>query len=190
MMKPSNGNIFRVTGHLCGEFTGDVIMGAMASQISSLTIVYSTVYSGADQRKYQSSASLPFVREIHRWPVNSPHKGPVTRKMFPFDDVVMLFRPQYVNQMCGSYRSEVQTWTNIDQPLPPTIRVLIAGTWKWTLRWRHNERHGVSNHQPHDCLLNQPFIQAQIKENIKAARHWPLCWEFTGDRWIPRTKGQ
>ena len=57
-------------------------MSAMASQINSLTIVYSTVYSGADQRKHQSSASLAFVREIHRWPVNSPHKGPVTRKMF------------------------------------------------------------------------------------------------------------
>ena len=67
----------------------DVIMGAMASQITSLTIVYSAVYSGADQRKHQSSVSLASVRGIHRWPMNSPHKGPVTRKMFPFDDVIM-----------------------------------------------------------------------------------------------------
>ena len=67
----------------------DVIMGAMASQITSLTIVYSTVYSDPD-KKHQSSASLDFVRGIHRWPVNSPHKGPVTRNMFPFDDVIML----------------------------------------------------------------------------------------------------
>ena len=66
-----------------------VIMGAMASQTTSLTIVYSTVYSGADQRKHHSSASLAFVRGIHRWPVNSPHKWPVTRKMFPFDDVIV-----------------------------------------------------------------------------------------------------
>ena len=66
----------------------DVIMSAMASQITSLTIVYSTVYSGAYQRKHQSSALLAFVRGIHRRPVNSPHKGPVTRKMFPFDDVI------------------------------------------------------------------------------------------------------
>ena len=66
----------------------DVIMGAMASQIAILTIVYSTVYSG-DQRKHQSSASLAFVRGIHRWSVNSPHKGPVTRKRFPFDNVIM-----------------------------------------------------------------------------------------------------
>ena len=68
---------------------GDVIMGAMAPQITSLTIVYSTVYSDADQRKHQSSASLAFVRGIHRGPVNSPHKWPVTREMFPFDDVIM-----------------------------------------------------------------------------------------------------
>ena len=68
------------------------IMSAMASQITSLTIVYSTVYSGADQRKHQSSASLAFVQGIQRGPVNSPNKGPVTRKMFPFDDVIM-FQP-------------------------------------------------------------------------------------------------
>ena len=67
----------------------DVIMGAVASQINSLTIVYSTDYSDADQRKHQSSASLAFVRVIHRGPLNSPHKGPVTQKMFPFDDVIM-----------------------------------------------------------------------------------------------------
>ena len=66
-------------------------MGTMASQITSLTIVYSFVYSDADQRKHQSSASLAFVRGIHRGPVNSPHKRPVTRKMFPFDDVIMLW---------------------------------------------------------------------------------------------------
>ena len=64
-------------------------MGSIASQITSLTIVYSSVYSAQDQRKHQSSASLAFVRGIHRRPVNSPHKGPVTRKMFPFDNVIM-----------------------------------------------------------------------------------------------------
>ena len=65
-------------------------MGTIASQITSLAIVYSTVYSGADQRKHQSSASLAFVWGIHRGTVNSPHKWPVTQKMFPFDDVIML----------------------------------------------------------------------------------------------------
>ena len=68
----------------------DVIMGAIASQITSLTIVFSTVYLDTDQRKHQSSASLAFVwDEPFRGPVNFPHKWPVTRKMFPFDDVIM-----------------------------------------------------------------------------------------------------
>ena len=68
-------------------------MSAIAAQITSLTIVYSTVYLGADQSKHQSSASLAFVCGIHRGPVNSPHKWPVTRKMFPFDDVIMITPP-------------------------------------------------------------------------------------------------
>ena len=57
-------------------------MGTMASQIISLTVVYTTVWPGADQRKHQSSVFLIFVRGIHRWTVNSPHKRPVTRRMF------------------------------------------------------------------------------------------------------------
>ena len=68
----------------------DVIMSTMASQITSLRIIYSAIYSCADQRKHLSSASLAFVRGIHRGPLNSPHKGPVTRKMFPFDDFMRL----------------------------------------------------------------------------------------------------
>ena len=64
-------------------------MGVVESQIASLAIVYSTVYSGVDWRKHQSSASLAFVWGIHWWPVNSPHKWPVTQKRFPFDDVIM-----------------------------------------------------------------------------------------------------
>ena len=62
---------------------------AIASQITGVSIVYSTVCSGADQRKHQSSASLAFVRGNHRRPLNSRHKGPVTRKMFSFHDVIM-----------------------------------------------------------------------------------------------------
>ena len=67
----------------------DVIMGEMTSQITSLATVYSIVYSDADQRKHQSSASLAFVQGIHRWPVTFPLKGPVTRKMFPFDCLII-----------------------------------------------------------------------------------------------------
>ena len=70
--------------------------GAMTSQITGFMIVYSTVCWGAYRRKHQSSASLAFLRGIQRWPVTPPpppppppHKVPVTRKMFPYDDVIM-----------------------------------------------------------------------------------------------------
>ena len=80
-------------------------MGAMASQITSLTIIYSTVYSGADQRKHQSSVSLANVRGIHWSPVNSPHKWPVTRKMSPFDDVIM--GSAYISPMVSTFYLEL-----------------------------------------------------------------------------------
>ena len=93
-------------------------MGAVASQITSLTIVNSTVYSGSDKKKHQSSASLAFVRGIHRRPVNSPRKGPVTREMFPFDDVIMTMfgTDEYstFKQWLGAARQELNTWTNVD----------------------------------------------------------------------------
>ena len=95
---------------------GDVIMGAIASQISGLTIVYSTVYSGADQRKHQSSVSLAFVRGVHRWPVNSPHKWPVTRKMFSFDDVIMIkwmWKCSFSNTTASSNGQSVNAYTAI-----------------------------------------------------------------------------
>ena len=81
----------------------NVIMGAMASQVTSLTIVYSTVYSGSDQRKYHS-ASLAFVRGIHRWPVNSPHKN-----VSYIDDVIMKQKvtPHIYKTECrGTYNSD------------------------------------------------------------------------------------
>ena len=78
----------------------DVIMSTMASQITVVSVVYSTDGSGEYQRNHLSSASLAFVRGIHRWPVNSPHKRPVTRKMFPFDDVIMSKMGTYVTESC------------------------------------------------------------------------------------------
>ena len=87
----------------------DVIMTTIASQITSLKIVHSTVYPGADQSQHQSSASLAFVWGIHRRPVNSPHKWPVMWKMFPFDDVIM--------ESIGSMTiwSSIKTWC-LEQP--------------------------------------------------------------------------
>ena len=80
-------------------------------KITSLTIVYSTVYSGAVQRKHQSSTPLTFVRGIHQWPVNSPHKWPVTRKMFPFDDAIMHFHNAHHHAVLYSIkRPTVHIW--------------------------------------------------------------------------------
>ena len=64
----------RINGSLLSHYN-DVWMNAMASQTTSIKNAYSNVYSGANKRKHQSSASLAFVRRIHRWPLNSPHKG-------------------------------------------------------------------------------------------------------------------
>ena len=121
----------------------DVIMGTIASQITSLTSIYSTVYSDADQSKHQSSASLAFVCGIHRGPVNSPHKWPVTRKMFPFDDVIMGSRTSLVRWYIIGTFAEISNTT-------------ILG-WNNTLKWRHNGCVDDSNHQLHDCLLNHLF---------------------------------
>ena len=94
----------------------DVTMGAIASQITSLTIVYSIVYSDADQRKHQSSASLAFVRGIHRGPVNSPHKWPVTRIMFPFDNVIMSTHSFHPNDvMCSVINSVLLDFSNCSE---------------------------------------------------------------------------
>ena len=98
--------------------------------------VKSIVYSGADQRKYQSSASLAFVRGIHRWPVNSPHKGPVTRNMFPFDDVIM------------TKASDVELWFFLSSAPEQTLEQTIETTVIWdtaapimtSLRWKFHFR--------------------------------------------------
>ena len=101
--------IFRFTSlalrqsHDCpSSHYNNVIMGTIASQITSITTVYSTIYSDADRRKHQSSVSLAFVRGIHRRQLNSPHKWPVTRKMFPFDDVTMQRRNPEVHKSLDS----------------------------------------------------------------------------------------
>ena len=95
----------------CDAHHSDVIMSMMASEITGVSVVCSTVCSGADQRKHQSSASLAFVRGVHRWPVESPQKGPVKRKMFPFDDVIMA-----IPTIQCTHLSVVNSETVIDEP--------------------------------------------------------------------------
>ena len=109
-------------------------MSAVVSQITGVSMVYPTVCLGTDQRKHQSSASLAFVRGIHQWLVDSPHKAPVTRKMFPFDDVIMIFPMLWrVMYYWWSYRCfkatiddkpvllQVMTWCLYDAKSSPEI---------------------------------------------------------------------
>ena len=121
-------------------------MGAMVSQITSLTIVYSTVYSNADQRRHQSSASLAFVWGIRLGPVNSPHKWPVTRKMFPFDDVIMCLI-RHAGKMTSPTKCFQPYW------------------WLNTLRPRQNVRHF-----PDDilkCIFLNENDWISIKKSLK-----------------------
>ena len=114
----------------------DVIMSTIESHITSLTIVYSTVYSGADQRKHQSSASLASVRVIHRWPVNSPHKGPVTRKIFPFDDVIMKHWYVLYGLLCSYLIGPWDMWQNESTIFTLITQKRFVGTRIGiTLRW-------------------------------------------------------
>ena len=113
-------------------------MSAMASQINSLMIVYSAVYSGTDQRKHQSSASLAFVRGIHRWPVNSPHKGPVTRKIF-----YLMTSPWFARQQhCAGLHPLYVNVTVIGQLfiLSPCLRSFVTNVDNVSMSWNH---HGV-----------------------------------------------
>ena len=123
-------------------------MGAVASQITSLAIVYSNVYSDADQRTHQSVVSLGFVRGIHRGPVNSPHKWPVTWQMFPFDDVIMsnplggetgISRENQVNtvpdsKVHGAYMGPIWGRQDPDGPHVGPMNVAIwDGLWVWCI---------------------------------------------------------
>ena len=172
----------------------------MASQITSLPIVYSTVYSCADQRKHQSSASLVFVRGILRWPVNFPQKGPVTRKMLPYDDVIMIISlhsgGKFVHVVLGA-------------PCRLTRHNCFFGCMHSQNPWSSYIYPGVIHTKKSVGEIRDNFICVSIYDQL----HWledlnyalrsdvmtssngnifrvtgHLCKEFTGTRGIPHTK--
>ena len=151
------------------EHYNDVIVGAMASQITSPTMVYSIVYSDADQRKHQSSASLAFVRGIHRWPVTSLHKWPVTRKMFPFDDVIMNAGSNILVPCHG-----VRSWHMIYLQVHYNDVIMSAVASQMTsvsiVSWTLGSGADQRKHQSSASLA---FVRGIHR-----------------DRWIPRTNGQ
>ena len=117
----------------------------MVSQFTSVSIVCSTVCSGAAQRKHQSFAPLAFVRGIHQWPVDSPHKGPVTPKMFPFEDAIMFFIPY----LLANWLIVIVAYSHINSLAPGRFQfnfrlaifklILVNGCWgisyEIALRW-------------------------------------------------------
>ena len=127
----------------------DVIMSTMTSQITSLETVYPIVYSGTDQRKYRSFASLAFVRGIHRSPVNSPHKGSVMRKTFPFHDIIM--------KRCISTLGKLIARRSRDKPHPskcPDVAVT----------------QDQQNHEIKDVtILDSDFVTETVKGNENVA---------------------
>ena len=164
-------------------------MGMMASQITNLTIVYSTVNSSTDQRKHQSSTSLAFMRGIHRWPVNSPHKWPVSRKMFPSDVILLHCYPD--DAVCIPWKLPAAP------PPPVTITgcfllhyCVLARLMTHSGHYReHNDSLGATpaiwGHRTELCingmmtsLYGNTFHNAGL-----------LKWESTSHWWIPFTKG-
>ena len=117
----------------------DVIMGAMACQITSLTLVYSIVYLSAYQRKHQSSASLAFVRGIHLWPVNSPHKSPVTRKMFPVDVVIIFIRFSMLSEHGILIHKMIFSTQKCANTTPNLITVVVVDVVSMhdVMTWKH-----------------------------------------------------
>ena len=130
-------------------------MGSIASQITSLAIVYSSVYSGIDQRKHQSSASLAYVWGIHRRPVNSPHKGPVTQKMIPFDDVIMQ----------NAHRVKLRMYC------PRILCVVSAYNHDDVIEWKHSPRYWPFVRGIHWSPVDSPY-----KDQWRGALMLSLIW--------------
>ena len=179
-------------------------MDAITSQT---TIVYSTVYSGADQRKHQSSASLVFVWGIHRWPVNSPHKRPVTRKMFPFDDVIMLGGIQSMSRNDAHWSGFVKCcyWLSINcvsiNRLCFTALSSFDNDWLKKDSWTWISRsHSLSNQNntsfnktrglthwgrvTHICVGNLTIIGSD--HDLSPGRRQAIIWTHTGISLIGR----
>ena len=131
----------------------------MAFQITGVSVACSIICLGADQRKHQRSASLAFVRGIYRWPMDSPHQGLITRIKSPFDNVFM-----WTTAMA------IFLWYNLglkpDDDFASPMR---------------------SRHLTSEKNLATGFMMTSSNGNIFCFTG-PLCGEFTGYRWIPRTK--
>ena len=157
-------------------------MSAMASQNSSISTVLA-VCSVAHQRNHQSSASLAFVRGIHRWPVDSPHKGPVTRKIFP-----IWWR--HHDQVISLYHGICRVCNNIPQRSQEVGRIHMYVNWS---RQSCTDVASSCPRQKYKVNFSHPF---EIDHHISRLAlsfwwHWHANYfRWPGDQWIPLTKGQ
>ena len=161
----------------------DVIMSTMASQIASLTIVYPTVDSGADQQKHQSSASLAFVRANHRWPMNSPHKGPVMPKKFPFDDVIVMtaLRFQWRGlKLLGVGMPILLMWTSVLGLCSKcmTRDIVITMRDNYGCDHQHNRTAPWQKYQGHTFSHNLPFVRRIHRSLVHSPHKMSVLWSF------------
>ena len=170
----------------------NAIMGTMASQITSLMIVYSTVYS--DQRKHQTLRHWPLCVEF-TGDRRIPRTKGKTRKRFPFDDVIMcrifrVFLHEHIEDLVQdgsiSIANVLEIMQSCTKPSAWWSIVARIEIVQMSLQWRHKEHDIVSNHQPHDCSLNRLFRRRSKKtsklRDILCEGNSPVAGEFHAQR--------
>ena len=169
-------------------------MGAIASQITSVSIVCLTFCSGADLRKYRSSALLAFVRGIHRGPVDSPHKGPVVRKMFPFDNAIMGILSIWASNLtvCSPtfimFTPSGMPWTRPGLSLAvgrPILDCLPQVNTSWKRRKKRGTMECRYNAVEYNTITHIPL--QWLRQNINQCLHsqkTPHILSFRGELWV------
>ena len=163
-------------------------MRAIASQIIGISSVCSTVCSSVDQGKHLSSASLAFARGIHRWSVDSPHKGPVTRKMFPFVDVIMITWSNAYN-VC-----HLDPWGQTSMNFVSNHNNFHSRKCIWKCHLQNEKltyrcRNSAKNAWDYKSLVQRSDRNMMTSSNgniFRVTGH--LYGESTGHRWIPHRK--
>ena len=160
-------------------------MSAIASQITSITIVYWTVDSDADQRKHKSSASLGF------WAGNSPgtgefpHKWPVTRKIFPFDDIMWMLShtapPMQFMSWSTMTKFNLLEWFNICSVLHISgfslsiLCIILSFYFYFSISHHHNSLYNKSQLNMFIFLIYDMLNDAvNYKNTVELA--WPAYW--------------
>ena len=155
--------------HIIWTNYSDVIMSAMALQITSLTIVYSTVYPGTDQRKHQNSASLALVGGIHRWPVNPQHKGPITRKCFHLMTLsweASFFRSLNNGWLMQAIHSQMLIF------LSDVISIHFESTCRNVFQVTYHDHFGIQNHSPGGARRLTWSLRQDLGDRVS------YCWQL------------